>query len=241
MSRLGVCTTFSPEGYELYGKQFIASFTEFWPDDVPLWVFVEGADEATLVETANSQVVTWNLNMDQEREQFLAHCENHYPSHPTNYRRQPTKFCHKVFALTTNVGPSYDWWLFIDADVTTNRPVTEEWLARLLDKNADVLFLGRPNGKHSETGFMGFQTKTAAGREFLRAMRWYYTSRQLFGLSQWHDSMVFDAVRENLPHVRCLDIAKANSGHVWPSSLLASVMTHNKGPKRKTETYGDSL
>ncbi len=88
-----VVTTFSPEGYEVYGRRFIDTFVKYWPSDVLLHVFYEGEKPADA-----SNAVQWHaLYLDKDRAKFMA---EHKDEKPGDYRKCPVRFSHKVFAVT---------------------------------------------------------------------------------------------------------------------------------------------
>ena len=42
MGSVAVVTSFSPDGYELYGRRMVETFEKFWPADIKLYVYYEG-------------------------------------------------------------------------------------------------------------------------------------------------------------------------------------------------------
>ena len=92
--KIRVVTSFSWIGHEVYGQRMIDSFAKHWPDDVELCVYYEGE-----LPMNSEEWVKWvSLDADMDRAAFMAK----HTDHPIDYRKQPVKFCHKVFAITDN-------------------------------------------------------------------------------------------------------------------------------------------
>lgn len=237
-----VCTSFSPKGYEVYGKKFIESFRWHAPDD-ELWVFYEGRKPDI------PGCVYVDLNTDAERRLFLD--QNRDKPHANgivntnrgviaDYRFQAIRFAHKVFAMSHPARPREGNWVWCDADVIVTKNLTEDWWEESCPEGFVCSYLGRKDWDHSETGWLAF-TKRYGGHEFLDELRQLYISGEIFRLRGFTDSFAFDRVRSEWEaegkHFH--DLAKGIGGnHVWPDTVLGRVMTHQKGPEAKKVAYG---
>ena len=66
MGTVAVVTSFSPDGYELYGRKMLQTFARHWPADVKLYVYYEGDKPADASERAE-----WiSLDKDEDRAAF---------------------------------------------------------------------------------------------------------------------------------------------------------------------------
>lgn len=205
------CTSFSPQGYELYGKRFLEGFLRY--SNFPIYVYHENS------EPDLKGPIYKNLFQQNELMEFLKDC----PPDGMNYRFQANRFARKVFAVTNT--KEADWWIWIDADVEVFGPINEAFLDKVCPDGYDGSYIGRRDWHHSECGFVGYR-----GEETLKRLRRVYTSGELFALDEWHDSFVFDCVRTG----KWFDIAHNIGGmHPWPDTALGSVMTHFKGPRAK--------
>lgn len=229
---IAVVTSFSPQGYELYGQRMLAAFEKFWPQDVKLYVYYEGEKPADATDRA-----TWlSLDEDQDRAAFMTA----HKDHPTDYNRQPVKFSHKVFAIT-GAPRDTDWLIWLDGDVDTVAPVTHEFLNSILPDDVIAVYLGRDWWRHSETGFVAYRLN-APGDNFLNSMRSIYTSGTIAelihkGESQHHDCAAFDAIRELWEEdgFKFHDLGTSHKGpslDVMAHSPLAKVMYHHKGNRK---------
>lgn len=236
MNRIAL-TTFSPEGYEVYGRRFIDSFVQYW--NIPLWVFYQGK------KPPEKDGVTYvNLQEDDEYMEFLdQHKDNPFANGfrdgKIDYRYQAVKFCHKVFAETSPYRPDCDQWIWIDADVETFRPVDANFFDLGCPRDYIASYLGRRDWHHSECGFMCYNIPLA--NTFLKEFRRTYTSGEIFTLDEWHDSFVWDVVRGAMVPP-FFNLSEGIGGvDVWPHTILGEYMSHAKGPKQKIKTYGATL
>jgi hypothetical protein len=232
---VAVVTTFSPKGYEVYGRRMISTFDRNWPKDVPLYVYYEGEKPADASERA-----TWlPLAADEDRTQFAAK----HKDHPVDYRRQPIKFSHKVFAIT-GAPRDTDWLIWLDGDIEATAPISHDFLSWALPDDGSVAaYMGRDWWLHTESGFVAYRMNEY-GRAFLDDMRRAYMSGLVTTLPEWHDCMVFDHLRRVYEKAgyKFHDLAADYHGpglDVMPATVLGDVMRHHKGPKQKRHAYGD--
>lgn len=147
MGSIAVVTTFSPTGYEVYGKRMLETFDQYWPKDIDLFVYYEGV-RATDPPGRGEWLP---LDADMDRRRFMAR----HRDHPFNYRYMPVKFSHKVWAITDAAQESdeYDWLIWLDGDIETRAPVTHEFLQSILPDGVIASYLGRRWWKHTEIPF----------------------------------------------------------------------------------------
>lgn len=233
MGSIAVVTTFSPHGYLVYGKSMLESFGKHWPEDVKLYVYYEGEKPPDAIERAE-----WlPLDQDKDRERFMLR----WHDHPFDYRQQPVKFSHKVFAVT-RAPRETDWLIWLDGDVETTAPVTHEFLKSILPDGVVAVFLGREWWVHTESGFLAYRLSDD-GRKFLDLMRAAYRNGMFMRLRHQHDCAVFDYLRHEWRNrAKFHDLGADYSGpglDVMAKSALGKVMWHNKGEARKKHAYGD--
>jgi len=233
-----VVTTFSPQGYQCYGRAFVQSFLQ-QEKEALLVCYHESMD----VDQIAPNLEWRNLDADMDRKQFIAEhgsdpakvSDARFPNH------QSIRFCHKVFAITHAARLKRSGWLvWLDSDVViTGKP---EW-DDVLPATASLAFLGRPHYAYTECGFVGYQLDDQRVQKMLEDMRSYYVSGEIFTRPDrdHHDSRCFDICRERsgIPNDRQHNISRNKLGtHVWPLTPLQKWSTHNKGPGRKRSAYG---
>lgn len=214
-----IVTTFSPKGYEQYGKRFIETYKEFC--DYPLVVYVEDDLKIEGVEVRNLFDVP-------KCTKFLEIVKNYKPNH---YRRDVNKFCRKVFAMT-DAGLSYKGKMaFIGADTVFHKKIPNDFLATLLEDKY-IAYLGRTK-LHSETDFIAFNTEHQVNDLFMRLFINTYLTGAYQHLEYFCDSDVFD-------HLRMLLNVSTNNlnmiddhTHPFINSVLGEYADHCKGPLRK--------
>lgn len=235
--KVAVVTTFSPKGYEVYGRKMIESFAEYWPTNVRLLVYYEGERP----KDAHDRAEWIPLDAYGERQKFIA-ANSHRPDDPLDYRFRVIRYCHKVFAqvLAWHLIERDTHLLWLDADTVTVNLINREVMTKLLPPEGKIAsYLGRPYHTHTETGFIAYGLEAG---EFLAEMERVYLSGEVFKLPQWHDCMVFDHARRQYErqgkrfHNLC---PNAIGLGVFEQSPLAPVIRHNKGAERKEHAYGD--
>jgi|TARA_R110002020_G_scaffold84472_7_gene209239 hypothetical protein len=236
--KYAVCTSFSPSGYESYGKRFIETFKKYWDEEILLYVYYEGEPPS---EIDNEQIFGVNLLEDEELSKFLR--EYDYPAargitaQGKNYRWQANKFARKVFAITDPNRPPVDYWIWVDADVETFEDIDEEYLAEVCPADCVGSYLGRISWHHSECGFVGYNLNEYAD-DFLQRFREVYALGEVWSHLEWHDSYIFDRVMEEFPQMKWHDLSEEQTGmDIWAESILSERMVHHKGPLAKQEAY----
>jgi len=210
------------------GARFCKTFAEHWaPTGIRLRLFTD-ADILT-----DPEVVAFR---ERERDAETAN--------PKDIHHGVLKWSWKVFAAykaaqEMNAG----WLVWVDADVEFLRPPTRLFLDMVCPDDADVTFLGRPWAYASETGFVGYHLDRTLTRVLLDNMRHCYVDGEFRKLEEWGDAGVFDYFRGQLQLAGLVenDIASHCQGpelHVWPRTILRPFLRHNKGPRRKRDTYG---
>lgn len=230
--KYAVCTSFSRAGYELYGKRFLEAFTDDWPPSVPIFLYSEDSinlDEISLCH-GSSAIYSLDLNSQPDYVEFL----DNTPPPCGNYRFDAGRFCHKLFAITDpNRPPDLDWWIWLDADTETFSPVDNAFLESVCPPHVTGSYLGRKDWNHSECGWVAYNLKNG-GSEFLARFRSLYVSGEIYEHMEWHDSYLFDRVREEFPEQDWLNLSESASGlDVWEQTILGTKMRHFKGPQAK--------
>lgn len=210
--KISVVTTFHKAGYEKYGKKMIQTFIQNWPSDVKLYVY---AEECEVAESAPNLVVRNLHTASPELVAFKNKWKNvpkangDVSSDPIRSKRKDSgkgfkwdaiRFAHKVysiFACAKECDSDILFWM--DADTICHSPVTITQLAAQCPIDKDLCFLGR-KGKFSECGLYSMNLKSKNVQTFLQRFQNFYDDAEngIFKLDEWHDSFVFDAVRQTM-------------------------------------------
>jgi hypothetical protein len=241
-----VITTFNSQGYKQYGQRMIQTFLENWPADVMLVVY---AEDCVIAESANNLVVK-NLNTVIELVTFkklwrgVPKANGDVSTDPVRSRRRDAgkgfkwdavRFAHKVYAIFDCARHcDTDYLIWMDADMVCHSAITVDQLDQLCTK--DLCFLGR-RGKYSECGLYAMNLHSSAMRDFLQKFQEYYDHAEsgIFTLAEWHDSFVFDKIRQ-LVLVDSLDWSNnliTGEGHPLINSPWGAYLDHLKGSRKK--------
>lgn len=239
-----VVTSFSPDGWKLYGRNFVGTFDTFWPMSVKLICVWEG-------QPPRADLNGFDLLETEPARSFFARHQDNPAMHGRaphqwsgrkskaekyNFRFDAYKFAHKVFALTAAARYVEDGKLYwFDADVVTSRVVTLDLLHDVLPDHAAVSYLPRPDYSHSECGFIGFDLDKPEARAFLTAFESVYATDEFINLKEWHDSAVFDDLIARLRISNVHHLTHNSRAQPFDDSVLGSCMTHLKGRRKLGE------
>jgi len=218
-----VVTTFHNKGYETYGRRMIETFLKNWPSDVNLIVY---AEDCTVTETAPNLIVR-DLNQVEELTAFknkwrgIPKANGDVSADPVRSKRKDAgkgfkwdavRFAHKVYSIFDCAKRSNsDTLIWMDADSICHSPIAIENLQKMIPLDIELGYLGR-NGKYSECGLYSLNLKSLQIQEFLKEFQKFYDQAEqgIFTLDEWHDSFVFDVVRNKFPNLKQLN---------WSASL----------------------
>jgi len=90
-------------------------------------------------------------------------------------------------------------------------------------------------------GWLAFDLENG-GDKVIESVVAKYTSDSVFNMEQWHDSWVWDKVREELTKANQSGqwtnlTANKPSTEIWQQSPMAQWSTHYKGPRAKQELF----
>lgn len=242
MTRIVVCTGFSPKGWDEYARGCLQSFHQYWPGDVELAAY--GEQRVELPRGQYRDLAATGIVDFIERHADNPRYNGREPSPRWkdgeraagySYKWDAVKFCRQLAipadaARYVRDGEILVW---LDADVLSLKPVPRDLVERLLG-DADVCYLGRGR-KHSEIGFWAVRMSPAV-REFLHDLRGIYLSDRVLALGEWHSAHVFDYVRK-CTDLKQRDLSPGGAGHVWFQTELGAYMDHLKGSRKR---YGRS-
>lgn len=237
-----VCTTFNQQGYNVYGRRMIDTFVKTWPQDVELWVYVEGFSMTS--PAANVRV----LDLHASSPELVAFKQQwqHVPKANGNpgpgseskaYKWQAVRFSHKVYAIFHAArAVNSDWLIWMDGDMVCHSRIDHARLAEFFPDSAELCFAGRSN-KFTECGLYGMRLTSPAVRAWLTEFQRMYddANNGIFTLSEWHDSYVFDQVRARVP-VSELNWSAGlinGEGHPLINCAWGAYIDHLKGKRKE--------
>lgn len=248
--RYAVVTTFHPPGLTQYAQTMIDTFEQYWPDTVDLYCYAENCRPTTtkpnvhivdLHEQCQDLVAFKNKFKDVPWANGMQMKESGWPFETNNFKWDAVRFSNKVFTvIDACTRLNYDWVIWLDADSKTHSPVTEEFLQRVCPGNYFVSYLGRRAKYHSECGWVAYNLKHRDCQNFMNSWRNLYVNEGVFDLKEYHDSYVFDVLREQYQQTKQTqffnlspELPGKGPGHPFIASVLGTVMDHLKGTRRK--------
>lgn len=231
---IAVITTFPNSSWAVYAEKMLQSYVKYWPTSIPLMVQLDDDMLYQLVDSILRPQDGIAVGWEPEHAAFVE--RNKDKDHPTDYRKQPVRFCHKVFAVhrayeaamnqKVSGGDSIRYLIWMDADViTTGLPNIEACLPKEGDA---VAYLGRKDWDHSECGWLAFDLENGGGK-FIELLYEFYINDTILSQEQWHDSWAFDLLK---PAATNLTQDKPGMD-IWKHSPMAAWSTHYKGPVAK--------
>jgi len=187
-----IITSFNEDGYELYGKTFLESYTDH--HDKPIIVYYEGQQpdfSHPLVSYKDLLKVEGLGEFLYGAKIFPAFHGNLWAEKKRNYRYDVYKFCRKSFAQIDAAATNDDWLFWIDADVEFTGHLNFPY------GPAFMYYLGRP-GWHSCASFVGWNLKHELSGEFWKRYWMLYMTGTVFCLPEWHDSFILDWLRTQI-------------------------------------------
>ena len=240
MNKICAVTSFSPAGFNEYGKTMVETFIKYWPDSVKLVVYLD--DE--IADKPVSKNVEYRLlenpvldsfkQRNQHRPEANGLGSKRTPEGKCNFTFDAVKFSHKVFAvIEVYEKDDVDVLIWLDGDSKTHSPVTVERIESWVPATCFAGFLDRP-WLYTETGFHIFRTKHVTAKDFFARWKQYYSDDSIFQLEAWTDCHTYDAARRQFPQKHWYNLSPRNNHpHPFINGCLGEVMDHMKGPRKK--------
>ena len=240
-----VITSFTEDGYQKYGKEFIRTFIEYWPKSVKLVVYYEGTHlrHDWLPINTVPNLDAW-LRVIAPFQLFSGALYNQYDI------RYDARTNRVIFMQNHALRTWKHKVFWIDGDVITHQPVPETFLDEMLPDDKLCCYLGRGDWFDSETGFIGFNYKHPSCEDFMRLEENTLFSGIIFAQPSWWDMRTFDWSREVLlsqqPDLRpaFVDLSKdlpRGTMHVFVNSVIGTYMDHKKGARKASRSTRKDL
>jgi hypothetical protein len=254
--RFTVVTTCHAAGYESYGRTMIETFLAHWPHHVPLMLYHEGFAppsapgriEAYDLNAASPELVAFKAR-HHDNPRAIGQWRPHrrlrigplslplpWRVKKASYRWDAVRFSHKSYAIFDAARRTdADALIWIDADTRFFADVDVAELAAMMPPDSAVSCLRRPN--HTECGFVVYNLRHPETRRLLAEFEAMYSQDLLFAEYEYHDSYLFDVVRERAEArgAHTHDIAEGagwQASHVLINSRLGRFMDHMKGNRK---------
>lgn len=255
-----VVTTFNDKGLDLYAQRMIDTFCKNWPSTVQLYLY---AENCTPTIPTRENIFLKDLNSVPELIAFKTKWKN-VPKANGDVRADPIRskrrdagkgfkwdairFSHKVYAIFDCAkAADTDILIWMDADTICHSEIQLSTIQKFIPSDKDLCYLGR-KGKFSECGLYSMNLKSQTVKLFLHEFQRMYDDAEngIFKLDEWHDSYVFDAVRNKIKNLNSLNWSESlgdlrpsplrnslGEGHPLINSQWGAYLDHLKGDDRK--------
>lgn len=192
--KLRFVSSFSHEGYTLYGKRFVESFLTHMPDESELLIYTE-ADPEPWKFPEDSRLKLLNL---KELPSFdvLHTIYNSLAIFKSDYRYQVGRTYPKVWAL---IGASFEYdgiLVWVDADTEWSAALSPGFIEFCLN-GQDIAVMNR-NRWHLCSSFMVIDCLTQGAQTFLRTLADMYGQGTVLLLAEWHDAFVIQSILQGM-------------------------------------------
>lgn len=230
-----VITTFSRDGYDLYGHRMIESWIQYWPDNYNLLVYVEDYH----IDEKNHRIQEINISKNCQdlikfKEKSLKLLEDAKDKREISRIQKTIKWSHKVYVISHALKNfKSDHYIFLDGDTYTvdSIPIT---LAQELVKNhlIGVHFETIKNYPlHFETGIMVFNANHKQMPLFKELYTSGYDSMEIYNMEKtWDTFWLIKLYKEYNLDILNLAIQKQKS--VFGNPLIYNKIVHDVGTKK---------
>lgn len=229
-------TTFSKDGYELYGHRMIETWLKYWPKSFKLQIYTEGYTltesdprlSSIDLESACPDIVKFKNSSSKLLEERPKEKRFKHKIFKT------IKWCHKVYAMKHALNSNSDYVIFLDGDTYTKQSIPETFPGLLVnDKLFAVHFEMLQNGLHFETGLVVFNLKHPQIQWLKEVLTSAYDSLDIYTMKKTWDGYWFAHLYEKYK-LPVYDLSEGRHG-VFNHPLVYNALVHDVGTKKYTQ------
>lgn len=227
-------TTFSQDGYELYGHRMIDTWLRFWPENYKLQVYTEGY---SLTET-NVRLISLDLektcldlvNFKKNSSVLLSKSES---KRELRRVQKTVKWSHKVYAMSHALKNSNDdFIIFLDGDTYTTNFVPVNLAEMLVKKKLFSVHFEhlKKYGLHFETGLIVFNMKHHQVELLKHHLTRAYDNLDIYKMKKTWDGFWLAHLYEEYK-LDVLDLSQDGKG-VFGNKYVKDILKHDVGNKK---------
>jgi hypothetical protein len=226
-------TTFSKDGFELYGHTMVDSWLKYWPENNKLIIYHEGFD----IPQQDTRLIKLNLNeVSPDLLKFKLQSDRLSESAKTKKEKnrifKTVKWCHKVYAMSHCLkNTDDDYVIFLDGDTYTVNDIPANFPKKLVDSNLfAVHFENLRNGLHFETGLVIFNNTHNKIKWFAEIFTSAYNSLDIYNMEKtWDGYWLANLYQKYRLPVKNLS---ENRNGVFNHPLVNKCLKHNVGTNK---------
>lgn len=223
-----VITTFSIDGYELYGKRMVNTWLKYWPSNSQLVVYTEDFN----LKEKDPRLIELDLNQSCPNLQLFKDKSNQIQVTDRKQKRHIDKairWSHKVYAISHALTNADDYLIFLDGDTYTSNPVKDNLAQRLVQNHLfAVHFEHIKDQLHFETGLLSFNLNHKQMPLLIQELQKGYDNFDIYKLPKAWDGFWF----AHLYKMFNLDVLNLGSGSVFSNPLVKGTLHHSVGKKK---------
>lgn len=224
-----VITTFSIDGYELYGKKMVNTWLKFWPKDISLTVYTEGFK----LEEKDPRLFEIDINeacpsLQVFKDKSLKLIDPNNKKSKTRISKA-IRWSHKVYAMAHALNHrTTDYLIFLDGDTYSFNSVPSNLAENLAkDHLFAVHFESLPAGLHFETGLVSFNMKHNQMLMFKDQLQRGYDNLDIHSLQKSWDGYWIAHLYQKF-RLDVLNLAQQGRG-VFSNPLVRGILAHDAG------------
>lgn len=230
-----VVTSFTPEGYERYGRNFLESWNLHWPNRLILYTHNQRIKGHEWVNA--EEVPTIRAFLDRHKDNPVAKglvpnagWKESEVAKGYSFRFNAYVFGRKPLIIADAMRrlPPETKLFWLDADIITFRGVPSGLLGSLLSHDLDLCFLPS-NNDLTESSCVGFNLSRQSCRDFIEEFESIYVKDRFYDEVCWDDGHVFDylvaRLKPSFSYIRGMQ-------HPFEQSILGKHMFHLRGPSK---------
>ena len=248
--KFAVVTTFHGNGLKTYAQRMIDTYLQNWPKEVTLHLYPENCNprisDHSRITLTDMDTGVPDLKRFKENWKNVPHANGDISAFPRLAARKDShkpfkwdavRFAHKVYAIFHCAqNTDADVLIWMDADTICHSTITVADLEKMIPNDKDICYLGR-EGKYTECGLYSLNLRSEQTRMFLMEFQRMYDHAEsgIFTLDEWHDSFVFDAVKDRMPFLKKYNWSQGiikGEGHPLINSQWGAWLDHLKGDRK---------
>lgn len=227
-------TTFSKDGYDLYGSRMIESWIKFWPANHTLLVYTENFN----IKESDPRVQVLNINECCKDLQEFKNKSYDIINSATDKReisrvQKTIKWSHKVFVISHALKNYNDQFLiFLDGDTYTTSPIEDNLAYKLVGNHLIAVHFENlaKLGLHFETGLLVFNNAHKQMKEFKNLYTSGYKDLKIYNLKKTWDTFWLIHLYQKY-NLDIKDLSEGRNG-VFNNPLISSKLIHDVGTKK---------